>query len=79
MKELITNEEIEKMDFETAFKALQENVEKLEGEELQLEASLMLYKQGQALAKHCAALLEDAELQLRSLANEPPSSLENNE
>jgi len=61
-------EDIKSMDFESAFKALQENVTALEGEDLSLEESLALYEQGQALAKHCAALLDQAELKLQELS-----------
>ncbi len=60
-------EEIEKMDFETAFTALQENVTQLEGEELSLEKALTLFERGQALAKRCAVLLDEAELKVRTL------------
>jgi exodeoxyribonuclease VII small subunit len=55
------------MDFETAFNALQENVSKLEGEDLPLEQALALFECGQALVKRCAALLEEAELKVRTL------------
>ena len=68
MTEDINNDDIQKMDFETAFSALQENVAKLESEELSLSDSLALYQRGQVLAKHCAELLEKAELQVRTLA-----------
>jgi len=69
-------EDIEAMDFETAFKALQANVTALEGEDLSLEGSLTLYERGQALAKRCAKLLEQAELKLRQLSPQPPEDLE---
>jgi exodeoxyribonuclease VII small subunit len=59
---------IQKMDFETAFAALQENVAQLEKEELPLEKALSLYEVGQHLAKRCAALLEEAELRVRTLS-----------
>ena len=61
-------EKIQEMNFESAFKSLQENVAKLEGDDLTLEESLALYKRGQALAKRCAELLEEAELQVRTLS-----------
>ncbi|HOE70467.1 MAG TPA: exodeoxyribonuclease VII small subunit [Brevefilum sp.] len=61
------SEDIQAMDFETAFNALQENVSKLEGEDLPLEQALALFERGQALAKRCAALLEEAELKVRTL------------
>ena len=66
---------IHDMDFETAFSALQESVAILEGEDLPLEKALETYARGQALAKRCAALLEEAELQVRELAmsdEQPP-------
>ena len=64
-------DDILKMNFETAFSALQENVEKLENEDLPLEKSLELFERGQALAKRCAQLLEAAELKIRTLSMEP--------
>jgi len=70
-------ENIQEMKFETAFSALQENVSKLEGEELTLEESLELYKHGQALATRCAELLEEAELQLRTLSMDATQPIEN--
>ena len=69
-------EDIEGMDFETAFSALQANVTALESEDLSLEESLALYERGQALAKRCAMLLEQAELKLRQLSPQPPEDLE---
>ena len=59
--------DIEAMDFETAFNALQENVAQLENEDLPLEKALALFERGQALAKRCATLLEEAELKIRTL------------
>ena len=61
------NQEIQKMDFENAFKALQDNVTQLEGENLPLEKALELFERGQLLAKRCAVLLEEAELKIRTL------------
>lgn len=62
---------IQNMDFETAFSALQENVAKLENEDLSLEKSLALFERGQLLAKRCEQLLEAAELKIRTLSMEP--------
>lgn len=72
-------QDIEAMDFETAFNALQENVDQLEKEGLSLEKALALFARGQALAKRCATLLEEAELKVRTLSGESaptPSSEE---
>jgi len=63
-------QDIQSMDFETAFKILQENVVQLEGEDLPLEKALELFERGQILAKRCAALLEEAELRIRTLTLE---------
>lgn len=72
-------ENIQEMNFESAFTALQKNVAKLEGEELTLEESLKLYKRGQALAMRCADLLEEAELQVRTLSMDATQPIENKE
>ena len=69
-------DDIQNMDFETAFSALQDNVAKLENEDLPLEKSLALFERGQLLAKHCEQLLEAAELKIRTLSME---SNQNNE
>jgi len=61
-------DDIQEMNFEAAFTALQENVTKLEGEDLPLDQSLALFERGQDLAKHCARLLEEAELKVRTLS-----------
>lgn len=61
-------DDIQKLTFEAAFTALQDNVAKLEGEDLPLDQSLALFERGQELAKHCAKLLEEAELKVRTLS-----------
>lgn len=63
--------DIKKLDFETAFTALEENVSQLENEELALDEALALYERGQLLARHCADLLEAAELKMRQLSEDP--------
>lgn len=69
-------ENIQTMDFETAFTALQENVTRLESEDLPLEKSLALFERGQTLAKRCAVLLEEAELKIRQLSMDSPPATE---
>ena len=69
-------DEIAAMDFETAFRSLEENVALLENEELPLEKALEVYERGQLLARHCADLLEAAELKVRQLSEEPKSKPE---
>ncbi len=67
-------DEVNKMDFETAFSALQVNVAQLENEELPLEKALETYERGQLLARHCADLLEAAELKVRTLSDDTSPS-----
>ena len=69
-------EEITAMDFETAFHALEENVARLENEELPLEKALEVYERGQLLAHRCADLLEAAELKVRQLSEETKTKSE---
>ena len=66
-------QDIQEMDFETAFTALQANVAQLENEDLPLEKALALFERGQALAKRCAVLLEEAELKVRTLSPALPA------
>jgi exodeoxyribonuclease VII small subunit len=67
--------EIQSMDFETAFSALQENVAQLEKEDPPLQKALALFERGQNLAKHCAMLLEQAELKVRTLTMDADDKL----
>ena len=60
-------DDIEKMSFEDAYNALKEATDRLESEEVDLEATLVEYARASALARHCAALLEDAEERVRVL------------
>lgn len=64
--------DIQDMDFETAFTALQDNLVRLESENLPLQEALSLYERGQTLARHCADLLDRAELKVRQLSMESP-------
>lgn len=68
--------DIQDMDFETAFTALQDNLVRLESENLPLQEALSLYERGQALARHCADLLDRAELKVRQLSMESPEAEE---
>ena len=58
------------LSYETAFTELEKIVAALEGESRPLDESIGLYERGQALAKHCAALLEKAELKVRQLSGD---------
>ena len=58
---------IEKLKYEEAIAALEEVIGALEGENLSLEDSLQNYELGQKLARHCADLLKNAELKIRTV------------
>jgi exodeoxyribonuclease VII small subunit len=58
---------INELTYEQAFQELENIVKELEGEVGNLDESLKLFERGQALAKHCAQLLEKAELRVQAL------------
>jgi exodeoxyribonuclease VII small subunit len=59
---------IEELSFEEAFRDLEETVQRLEAGDLTLEESIALFERGQALAQHCSAALDQAELRVSQLA-----------
>ncbi len=56
------------MTFESSMKRLDEIVKALEGDNLSLEESLDLYKEGVELSVECKKSLENAKLQVKTLA-----------
>ncbi len=58
---------VEALTYEEALAELETIVQALEGDEHTLEQALALFQRGQALLKHCAALLDQAELQVQQL------------
>ena len=68
---------IEEMSYEAAYTELEAIVAALEAEGQPLEESLGLYERGQALAVHCATLLDKAELKVRQLGAEVSAGVEN--
>jgi exodeoxyribonuclease VII small subunit len=67
---------VEELTYESAFAELEKIVAALEGEGRALDESLSLYERGQALAAHCAALLEKAELKVRQLSGDELADFE---
>lgn len=67
--------EIAALDFETAYARLSETAAQLEAGKLSLDESLALYEEGVALARHCEALLDKAELRVQQLTPDftPPA------
>jgi exodeoxyribonuclease VII small subunit len=60
-------DEIARMSFEEAFRALQQAVDALESGNLPLEQALEVFERGMALARRCAEHLDQAELRVRQL------------
>lgn len=61
---------IEELTYEQAFEELESIVAALETEEHPLEQALILFERGQSLARHCARLLDEAELKVQRLAED---------
>jgi exodeoxyribonuclease VII small subunit len=60
--------DIETMTFEQAYRELEETVQQLEVGNLPLEEAIALYQRGMALAKYCGLQLDNAELRIKMLA-----------
>ena len=65
-----TEKPVEELTYEEALAELEEIVSALEGEQNQLDESIKLFERGQALAAHCATLLEAAELKVKQVAGD---------
>ena len=61
---------IKALTYEEAFSELEAIVAALEAGERTLEESMTFFERGQALTKHCAELLDKAELKVQTLAGE---------
>lgn len=61
---------VDQLTYEEAYAELERIVATLETGQQTLDESLRLFERGQALLKHCAALLDHANLQVRQLAGE---------
>ncbi|MHB0965129.1 MAG: exodeoxyribonuclease VII small subunit [Bellilinea sp.] len=71
---------VESLSYEQAFLELEGVVSALEAGQSNLEDALALFERGQALAKRCAGLLDQAEVRVRRLAeNEPNLPVETDE
>ncbi|MFN2197529.1 MAG: exodeoxyribonuclease VII small subunit [Anaerolineales bacterium] len=67
---------VEALSFENAFQELEAIVNQLETEDRTLEEALQLFERGQALAKHCAELLDQAELKVQQIVGDELISFE---
>ncbi len=70
---------VDKLTYEQAMAEMEEIIAKMEGEDLVLEEALALFERGQALAKHCAELLSQAELKVRQLTGREIDALQEEE
>ena len=63
-----SSNDISKLSYEKAFAELEEIVNGLEANSKTLEEAIALFERGQMLAQHCAGLLDQAELRVRTLS-----------
>ncbi len=75
----LSAKDAQKLTYEEAFAELEAVVAALEGEQRPLDESIALYERGQALSKHCAVLLEKAELKVRQLNGSELTAFEGGE
>ncbi len=61
---------VEELTYEQALAELEGIVAALESGDHALESALAFYERGQALARYCARLLEQAELKIQSLSGD---------
>ncbi len=61
---------VEGLSFEAAYAELEKIAAALESGEKTLDDSMLLFERGQALVKHCASLLDKAELKVQTLSGE---------
>ena len=61
---------LDQLTYEAALKELEQLVLNLESDEHTLADALAMFERGQALAQHCARLLEDAGLKIQELSGD---------
>ncbi len=67
---------VEKLSYEQAMAEMEEIIQKMESNQLTLDEALAFFERGQALAKRCADLLNQAELKVRQLTGQEIDSLQ---
>ena len=70
---------IDKLTYEQAFAELEIVVSALETGEQSLDEALALFERGQGLTRHCAELLDKAELRIRKLSGDTLEPFEEKE
>jgi exodeoxyribonuclease VII small subunit len=66
---------VEKLSFEEAYAELETIVAALEAGDLPLDESMKLFERGQTLVKHCAELLDRADLKIKQLSGDSLTDL----
>ncbi len=61
---------VEELAYEQAFAELEGIITTLENEERTLDEAIAQYERGQALSKHCADLLEKADLKVQQISGD---------
>lgn len=61
---------VDQLTYEQAFAEIEILVADLESDEHPLQQALSLFERGQALARHCADLLDQADLKVQQLSGE---------
>jgi exodeoxyribonuclease VII small subunit len=61
---------VEELTYEQAYAELEEIVAAMEADERSLEESLAQFERGQALAKRCMTLLDQADLKVQQISDE---------
>lgn len=70
---------IDKLTYEQAYAELEAVVSALETGEQSLDEAMALFERGQGLTRHCAELLDKAELKIRKLSGESLEPFEEKE
>ena len=70
---------VETLSYEQAMAEMEEIIQKMESDQLSLDEALAFFERGQALAKRCADLLNQAELKVRQLTGQEIDSLQEEE
>ena len=60
----------EQMSYEEAFSELEQIVQAMEANQFPLEQAIFLFERGQALARRCETLLDNAELKIQQISGD---------
>ena len=68
---MASQKDVEKLSYEQAFMELQTIVNLLDEGQQPLEDTLRIFERGQALARHCEQLLNQAQLKVQKISEKP--------